>query len=353
MDLGESIVFWYENNKRDLPWRTTKDPYHIWISEIILQQTRVLQGIPYYLRFINRFPNIIALANAPIDEILNIWQGLGYYSRAHNMHYTATYIMNNLGGKFPISFLELGKLKGIGDYTAAAIASICFEESVSVLDGNVIRVLSRLMGIFFLPSSPNNKIYYKKIANSLMSTCVPSLFNQGIMEFGALVCKPVNPNCLDCPVNKYCSAYRNDQVAFLPIKKPKIKQRERFFNYFILKENEHYIFQKRDNNDIWPGLLEFPLLESKERLSWHELTKFPHFPTYIMKSKNEDNPEFIEKTQILSHQKIYTRYWLILGSLIKNKIPETFIRASEENLNKYAFSKVTHQLVIEFTRSEI
>ena len=222
-DFNLLITNWYRQNKRDLPWRLTTDPYKIWLSEIILQQTRVDQGLSYYLKFVKEFPTIQALANASEQQVLALWQGLGYYSRARNLHFTAKTISNELNGKFPNSFTSLKKLKGIGDYTAAAIASFSYNEITPVVDGNVYRVLSRVFNIATpIDSSQGKKLFYE-LAGELISKENPGEFNQSIMEFGALWCKPQNPKCEDCPLQENCLAFENDTVKLLPVKDKKIK----------------------------------------------------------------------------------------------------------------------------------
>jgi len=217
-DFSARLVEWYLQNKRELPWRTTKDPYKIWLSEIILQQTRVAQGLPYYLKFIEKYPNVRALANADEQEVLRLWQGLGYYSRARNLHAAAKYVANELGGNFPDSYQKLKQLKGVGDYTAAAIASFAYQEKVAVVDGNVYRVLARLFGIEIDINSNEGKKTFSKLANELITQYQPDLHNQAMMEFGALHCTPANPNCMFCPFTTECEARLTQRQSVLPIK---------------------------------------------------------------------------------------------------------------------------------------
>ncbi len=349
MGIGEQLISWYLIFKRDLPWRKEKDPYPIWISEIILQQTRVVQGSPFFKRFMDRFPTLETLAEASIDQVLEVWQGLGYYSRAHNIHETAKYIVDELNGEFPTSFIDLKKLKGIGEYTAAAIASICYEEAVPVIDGNVIRVLARIYGVFSLPIRKQEKDEYWKLAQNLLGANTPSLFNQGIMEFGALLCKPLHPSCEICPLKEDCFAFQKDLIPLLPVKKQKKKLRDRFFNYFVFKEGDFYILQKRDRSDIWPGLFEFPLLETEIEFSWNALMNHKDFPKFIL---NRTIKEPIRSTQVLSHQRIHAVFWKI-DSVLYDSVPSSFVRVEEENLNKYAFSKTTHKLVEEISKKHI
>lgn len=266
------ILDWYKKNQRDLPWRKEKDPYKIWLSEILLQQTRVSQGLPYYYKFINEFPNITSLAHAEEQKILRLWQGLGYYSRARNLRETAIFIVKVLNGNFPDTYKELLKLKGIGEYTAAAIASFAFGEKVAAIDGNVYRVLARVFGIDLPPSSTEGKKLFKKIANELLPTKETATYNQAMMEFGALQCTAPNPACINCPVAVHCFARKNEKQKELPLRKKTIEKKKRYFSYKVYFAEDHYILEKRDKNDIWKGLYQFPLLENtKQEVADREL----------------------------------------------------------------------------------
>ena len=243
-DFSLKLIKWYKLNKRNLPWRESKNPYKIWISEIILQQTKVEQGLPYYLKFIRKFPNVHELAKANENIVLKLWQGLGYYSRARNLHYSAKYISKHLNGQFPKNYNELIKLKGVGKYTASAVASFAFNEKKAVLDGNVFRVLSRYFGVEEpIDTTSGNKIFeniaYINLPNKNVDT-----YNQSIMEFGALQCKPVNPKCNTCPLENKCFAFNNNKILSLPIKSKKIIKKERFFNFIVLR-NEKFIFLEK------------------------------------------------------------------------------------------------------------
>jgi len=260
--LRQALRQWYNSHQRDLPWRHTNDPYAIWLSEIILQQTRVDQGLPYYLRFLNNYADILQLAAASQQEVLNLWQGLGYYSRGRNLHATAQQIAHDYNGVFPDTYEGLLKLKGVGPYTAAAIASFAYNLPHAVIDGNVFRVLSRYFGIDAPINSTDGQHIFAALAKELLDQKNPALHNQAIMEFGALQCKPVSPNCSACPVLTTCSAYRENQVALLPVKLKKVKVRKRFFVYHLQQNAQKQLaFQKRGPKDIWEGLFEFPLTE--------------------------------------------------------------------------------------------
>lgn len=304
---------WYLKNKRDLPWRNTKDPYLIWLSEIILQQTKIAQGSSYYLKFSEKYPNIELLAEATEDQILKLWQGLGYYSRARNLHKTAIYISNERNGVFPNKYIEIIKLKGIGDYTASAIASICFNEVTATVDGNVYRFLSRYFGISTPINSSKGKKEFKFLAQSLIDSVIPGDHNQSVMEFGALICKPKLPKCMICPFENSCYAMQNDLIQTLPVKEKKIKIKKRYFNYLIIhtQSNKTYI-QQREKNDIWRNLFEFPLYESDHELEFKEIINSSTFQK-LLKKKSYTISKF-NKEQIihkLTHQHLFTNFWVI------------------------------------------
>lgn len=324
MDLTQKITIWYSINKRDLPWRKNKNPYHIWLSEIILQQTQVKQGLPYYEDFVKTFPTIQDLANAPQEQILKLWQGLGYYSRARNLHYTAQYIVTELNGNFPTNYKDLLKLKGIGEYTASAIASICFNEPKAVVDGNVYRVLSRYFGVE-LPINSNEGIKeYKQLAQSLIDHKEPGNYNQGIMEFGAIQCKPQNPDCQSCPLNSGCVALQKNWVEKLPIKLKKTKVETKYFNFLVfISKDRKTVFEKRDEKGIWHNLYQFPLIETKTTASLKEIENSKLLKAYVgdnlyeITSYNED--AIIHK---LTHRHLHTKFWIVeLNELPQPAIP--------------------------------
>lgn len=295
MTFSTKITHWYTANKRDLPWRLAENPYQIWMSEIILQQTRVAQGLPYYNKFIDRFPTVKLFAEAEIEEILLLWQGLGYYSRGRNMHFAANQVMRDFDGAFPNSFKELKKLKGVGDYTAAAIASIAFKEEVAVVDGNVYRVLSRYFNESTPIDSTEGKKLFSQLANEIITKKNPGDHNQAVMELGALICTPKNPDCENCPLSNECSVAFSEKIANLPVKSKKIKVRERFFSYVHLTFEDQVIIHKRGSGDIWEGLFQFPLIEGqevdlskelttligvKQKFIWHKTNSFKHVLTH-------------------------------------------------------------------------
>lgn len=267
------LSFWYLENKRDLPWRNSDNPYYIWLSEIILQQTRVVQGLPYFLKFIEVFPTVFDLAAASEDEILKLWQGLGYYSRARNLHAAAKMVVNDYNGKFPKTYKELIKLKGVGVYTASAVASFASNEPVAVVDGNVYRVLARIFGVFIPINSSEGEKEFKKIADSLLNVEEASTHNQAIMEFGALYCTPKKPKCVQCPFQQNCYSYKEQLVMELPIKLKKTKIKSRYFTYYIIKDKKEVWLHKRGAKDIWQGLYQFPLVVSDKELRLDEVKK--------------------------------------------------------------------------------
>lgn len=262
MDFTHQLLNWYKKHKRSLPWRSTTNPYYIWLSEIILQQTRIEQGLPYYEAFTTKFPTLKDLATADEDAVLKLWQGLGYYSRARNLHFTAQYIYNELNGIFPKSYAEIIKLKGIGPYTAAAIASFAYKEPVAVVDGNVFRVLARFFGIYDDIAITKTRAVFQNLANELISPKHPNLFNHAIMDFGATVCLPANPKCSSCIFNENCFAFLKNEIAQLPVKNKKISVKNRYLNYLILRKNNEIVIQQRTEKDIWQQLFELPLIET-------------------------------------------------------------------------------------------
>lgn len=313
MTFSNRLISWYLENKRDMPWRNTTNPYKIWLSEIILQQTRVAQGLPYYIAFVETFPTVFDLANASEEQVLKLWQGLGYYSRARNLHKTAQFVAFDLGGNFPTSYNVLLKLKGIGTYTAAAIASFSSNEAVPVVDGNVFRVLARYFDIGTDISSISAKKEFFEMALEIMDKEKPLLFNQAIMEFGALQCMPKIPNCSVCIFNESCAALQKNKVNRLPVKLKKTKVTERFFNYLVFEDEiGNSIIQQRTKKGIWHNLYEFPLIESFIELSEKEITdeilRENFFSNKIISIKGYDEKSILH---ILSHQQLKIRFWNI------------------------------------------
>ena len=323
MNFTKSLIQWYLKNKRDLPWRNTVDPYPIWLSEIILQQTRVAQGTPYFISFMNAFPTVFDLANANEEQVLKLWQGLGYYSRARNLHQTAQFVTQELSGVFPLTYKDLLKLKGVGEYTAAAIASFSYNEAVPVVDGNVFRVLSRYFDVETDIAVASAKKEFAALAFELMPKDNPALFNQAIMEFGALQCVPKSPNCGICIFNESCAALQKKKVDQLPVNNKKLKVRNRFFNYLVVSdEKENTIIQKRTAKGIWHNLYEFPLIETDV------IEDFDGISTIIQKQFFENNTilsieDCNAKSLIhkLSHQHLHIKFWKVsVKGVIENGI---------------------------------
>jgi len=332
-DFVTQLINWYRINKRDLPWRSTSDPYKIWLSEIMLQQTRVAQGLPYYLSFIAQFPTIFDLASASEESVLRLWQGLGYYSRARNLHSCAKTLVNDYEGVFPNTYEELLLMKGIGKYTAAAISSICFEEAKAVVDGNVFRVLSRVYGIENDIASSSGAKIFEKLANKIINKKSPSEYNQAIMEFGALQCVPKNPNCSDCPISLECYAFKNKAQSRLPVKLKKIKIRKRYFHYFVLRNKEQIYLNQRGPKDIWQGLYDFGLIESNSESSLDEIMgKLPK--EFISEIIVEEVSKIFK--HLLTHQRIFATFYTM------NVADDTSMSQVEnfKNLKPYTIKQV-------------
>ncbi|MFT4847944.1 MAG: A/G-specific adenine glycosylase [Sediminicola sp.] len=309
----KKLIQWYLQNKRDLPWRKTKNPYFIWLSEIMLQQTRVAQGLPYYEKFVNAFPEVEDLANASEENVLKLWQGLGYYSRARNLHFSAKLVAYELDGVFPNNYKDLLKLKGVGDYTASAIASFCYDEATAVVDGNVYRVLARYFGIETPINSALGIRDFKLLAQQLMDKTQPGTYNQAIMEFGARYCVPQNPDCNSCIFNDKCIALSTKKVGFLPVKLKKTKIRKRFFNYIVVNsEDQQTVLKQRTSKGIWMRLFEFPLIETDADIDSMQLTKLDEYVRLEKELQIESLILFNEKVIIhkLSHQHLYTKFWI-------------------------------------------
>ncbi|MEO8516459.1 MAG: A/G-specific adenine glycosylase, partial [Flavobacterium sp.] len=337
-NFSKILTTWYLENKRDLPWRKTTSPYHIWLSEIMLQQTRVAQGLPYYISFTEAFPTVFDLANASEEQVLKLWQGLGYYSRARNLHATAKYIANDLNGVFPTDYKNLLKLKGVGEYTAAAIASFSYNEIVPVVDGNVYRVLSRYFNVDTDITSSKAKPEFTLLAQEVMLKKDPALFNQAIMEFGALQCVPKSPNCNECVLSKSCAALSFKKVSELPVKIKKLKVKNRFLNYlFVLdKENKTRINQ-RTAKGIWHNLYEFPLVETENAASDEVVLEYiTNHLDGISAVTIMESDTIIHK---LTHQHLHIKFWKIN----QNTIFENGL--DFESLNKFPFPIVLHNFI--------
>lgn len=326
--FGNRLIRWYLVNGRELPWRNTRDPYFIWLSEIIMQQTRVEQGLPYYLEFVKKFPDIHHLAEASEDDVLKAWQGLGYYTRARNLHHTAKYISEKRKGVFPENYDGLIRLKGVGDYTASAIASICYNQPEAVVDGNVFRVLSRIFGISIPINTGAGKKEFKNLARNLLIVDSPGDFNQALMDFGSGQCVPRNPDCQNCIFKNECFAFQNGRVHEFPVKLKSKPVRKRYFNYLIPVTPDNLTsLNQRKEDDIWKRLYEFPLIETSGKLTKSQLEKLEIFQEFeelwgIKKLYLFNRQPVIHK---LSHQHIDARFWIITVS----ESPAGFISFSE------------------------
>ena len=347
MSFNSTLTIWYSANKRDLPWRKSKNPYNIWLSEIILQQTQVKQGLPYYEAFISNFPTIEDLAKASETEVLKLWQGLGYYSRARNLHFSAKHITKNLNGVFPKNFKGLLQLKGVGDYTASAISSICYEESVAVVDGNVYRVLARYFGIDTPINTTEGVKQFKTLATSLLPASNLGDYNQSVMEFGSRQCKPQSPVCSECPLNIGCRAYATGSIKSLPVKLKKTKVTKKYFNFIVnISEDNKTQIEQRTKNGIWQQLYQFPLIETETSVALEELLKHADVPSLIPKSYKElslfNETDLVHK---LSHQELYIKFWILKTStLTKNTI-----KWSE--INSYPVPVVIERFINNFQNS--
>lgn len=308
MIIAGQILNWYKKHQRPLPWRTLKNPYYIWVSEIIMQQTRMNQGTPYYFRFIEQFPTVESLAKAPESAVLHLWQGLGYYSRARNMHQAAKQIVSQYHGQFPNSAKELKKLKGIGEYTSAAIASFCFNEPVPAIDGNVYRVITRFYDIDLPIDKAEGKKRVSTALEAEIDTEHAADFNQAMMDFGAMVCTPKNPNCQHCPIISNCLAYQNNTILSRPVKSKKAQQKKRYFYYFVPVFKGNTFVNQRKAKDIWHGLYEFPLHESQSLLSDTNLLNLPLFKNFTGTKKAASVHITRGKPHVLSHQLIYNTF---------------------------------------------
>jgi A/G-specific adenine glycosylase len=347
--FSKKLMDWHARHPRALPWKEDNDPYRIWISEIILQQTRVAQGLPYYQRFIARFPDLESLARASEDELLQVWQGLGYYSRARNLLHTAKFIYHERKGTFPGNYRDLLQLKGVGPYTAAAIASFAFGEPRGVVDGNVIRVLARVFGIEAPFDTAGGKKAYTGLVDELLDPAAPAQFNQAIMDFGATHCTPRNPLCDTCPFSTDCIALKTGRVASLPVRSKSLQRKDRFFHYYVIRTAQGaLLLTRRTENDIWKGLYQFPLLEIT-RAQYAQSRKMPLPDTLlsVINPKEEQPYGMIKKKQVLSHQNIHARFQIVESEADSTEITGKFFLVDYENLCNFAFPKIIDWFIAE------
>lgn len=339
--FGKILTIWFHKNKRDLPWRHSRDPYNIWLSEIILQQTRVNQGMEYYLKFITEFQDVHVLASASKEKVYRFWQGLGYYNRADNLVKTAKIISKEYNGRFPSTVEKLKTLPGIGDYTASAIASIVFDEKTPVVDGNVYRFLSRLYGIQTPIQTGRAHKEFKSLARELMADESPSEFNQALMEFGALQCVPKNPNCSECVFNTQCFAFSKGRVAEFPVKKNKVTVRNRYFYYFVIqqkeKNKEHFVLHKRNDDDIWKNLYDFPSITLNKQLNdpLDALALAEKEGGFIPENSTVGSPSAIYEHR-LTHLKIQAVFIPIIShQVLNNDHKKSLSLVSRSEINNY------------------
>jgi len=350
MGFNYLIMQWYRENKRDLPWRHTNDPYLIWVSEVILQQTRVEQGLAYYHRFVDRFPDIASLARAEEEEVMKIWQGLGYYSRARNMHFSARILYKENQSKFPASYDEIIRMRGIGDYSASAISSIVYSEAHPVVDGNVLRVMARYEGITEPVNTAASRKKVKEILKEYIDKAEPGIFNQALMELGALICKPKQPLCAKCPIMKECYAYRNGRLKELPVINKSKPVKTRFFHYLVVtggRGEENYTWlNKRTGNDIWKNLYDFPLIEHGTELSLEELQRHEKWQTFFTGSNFDILPDISVDHHILSHQELRVIFVQVVADLGDSS---SFIKSPISDIHKYPVPRLIENIIKKVT----
>jgi A/G-specific adenine glycosylase len=340
MNISAILTGWYQKHRRSLPWRDTNDPYQVWVSEIILQQTRVDQGIDYYYRFLERFPDVGTLAKAPLDQVLKLWQGLGYYTRARNMHKAAQQIYYDHQGHFPRSYEGLIKLPGIGQYTASAVASFCFDQPVAVVDGNVARVVSRLWGIDLPVNSNRGKKELGRLAQSILSRKDPATHNQAIMEFGSLQCTPRQPDCPECPLKDQCVAYQNEMVHQLPVKQRNQKKRRRHFYYLDIEHQSEMFLHKRKGKDIWNSLYQFPLIETHQPIDIPELLQTEQWQQLFSGLIPQINGISEPYSHVLSHQKIEARFIQVKLHNTNRQLENHYLRVDPKQLQNVAVPRL-------------
>ena len=347
MNLSGELQNWYLQHKRDLPWRNTSDAYTIWLSEVILQQTRVEQGLPYFYRFFEKYPDVTAFAHATEDEILKLWQGLGYYSRGRNMLQTARQILENNQGIFPTAYQDLIQLKGIGEYTAAAISSFAADEAKAVVDGNVYRVLARWFGVDEPINSPTGKKLFQQLADEVLDRKHPGQHNQSMMEFGAMLCKPKNPDCGICPVREGCNAYQTKRINLLPVKLKNVKIRERYFNYFLVTDQDQILLNKRSIDNIWANMYDLPLIETEAYTPVEELPSLPEFNRFFGDRAVVISASPIRK-HILTHQRIFAHFIHLKVQPEEVNLQPSWFYTSAASLEQLAMPKIIYQFLNEF-----
>ena len=344
MDFSHELISWYQRNGRDLPWRQTRDPYAIWVSEIILQQTRVVQGMAYYLRFMERFPDVASLASASEDEVLKMWQGLGYYSRARNMREAARQVVERFGGVFPKEYEEVRSLKGVGDYTAAAICSFAYDLPYPAVDGNAYRLLSRFFRVEEPIDTPQGKRLFTQLSLEVMDKGRPALYNQAVMDLGATICLPASPNCEACPLKEGCALGGMPEAVEYPKKGKKIIARDRYFVYLAVEDGTKTYLRRREGKDIWNGLYEYPMVELPAPLS-------EHMDNDWMKPLEQDFSDLhviggpVMKKHVLTHQNIHAAFFHAEGRFLCRK-ESAYIEVEKNRLGEYAVSRLMEKFLL-------
>lgn len=343
--FSKTLLEWYSQHRRDLPWRDTRDPYRIWISEIILQQTRVVQGYAYFQRFMQRFPDVTSLAAASQDEVLKLWQGLGYYSRARNLHAAAC----SMKGQFPTTYEGVRALKGVGDYTAAAICSFAYHQPYAVVDGNVYRVLSRYFDIDTPIDTTAGKKLFAVLAQEMLCVESPADYNQAIMDFGALQCTPQQPQCVSCPLADSCGALASGRVQLLPVKQHKAQTVDRYFNYIYVRAGAYIYLHQRKADDIWKNLYEFPLIETDADYAEAQLLASPQFQALFAPGEHPV-VRLVQRSvkHVLSHRIIRANFYEVSLPECTDSFSD-YLRVSLDDLENYAVSRLIHQFLEKYT----
>ncbi len=346
MNFSNQLLNWYDQNKRELEWRKTTYPYSVWLSEVIMQQTQIIQGTPYYLKFIKTYPTIFDLARAEEREVLLLWQGLGYYSRGRNLLETAKYIVSNFNGVFPDNYKALITLSGIGDYTASAILSVCFNKAVPAIDGNVLRLISRFYEIKEPVNKASGRNTVKKICETLISDKRPGDFNQAMMDYSSVVCSPKKPDCIRCIFNNDCISFKNNHVECFPIKEKNPTKKSEYWFYFIIQDTKHRkLYIEKRNEGIWKNLYQFPVFISLKKISEIEaLNKF--VTTNNLPANFEVKSISDEYKHILSHKILYVKFFVLKSSFFANlNLSEQISFVSKNNLSDYPFPAVINKYI--------
>jgi A/G-specific adenine glycosylase len=333
---SDTLIDWYQSNKRDLPWRKTRDPYAIWVSEVILQQTRVAQGLAYYHRFLENFPTVQSLAAAPLDAVMKVWQGLGYYTRARNMHVAAEQVVKEHKGKFPYTYEGLRSLRGVGDYTASAIGAFAFDIPRPAVDGNVYRIMARMFGVFTPIDTPAGQRELYDLSMEVLDKKRPALFNQAIMDFGGTLCTPKNPACGNCPFVDSCYAFRNACIDQLPTKSKKVKVRDRYFTYLMVRYKDFTFIHQRGEKDIWHSLYEFPLIETVKPATLKMLKKTPEWKDWFDKEKLTVLHVSEAMKHMLSHQRLYAQFYILEAKRLPYMLAQNFLQVKIDSVSGYS-----------------